>query len=84
MTLRAELKNLVRFWSPSHTKRTSAGYRKGGGIPPFAYRGRFLILMRFIDREFLILMIFIDPTKGLKKTCKLVEEGVPSVRSGPS
>ena len=29
-------------------------------------------------------MIFIDPTQGLKKTCKLVVEGVPSVRSGPS
>ena len=28
-------------------------------------------------------MIFIDPTQGLKKTCKLVVYGVPSVRSGP-
>ena len=69
MTLRDELKNLVRFRCASPTKRTSGGggggggggYRKGGDSPPFTCRGRFLILM-----------IFIDPTQGLKKTCKLV------------
>ena len=49
-TLRPELKNLVRFRRASLTKRTSGGVSKGGGgSPPFACRGRFLILMRFID-----------------------------------
>ena len=49
-TLRPELKNLVIFRRASPTKRTSGGVLKGGGgSPPFASRGRFLILMRFID-----------------------------------
>ena len=60
-TLRDELKNLVRFRRASPTKRTSGGVSWA-----------FLILMRFIDPRILNLVIFIDPTQGLKKTCKLV------------
>ena len=50
MTLRPELKNLVRFRRASPTKRTSGGVSKGGRQPPLrAVAGVFLILMRFID-----------------------------------
>ena len=49
-TLRAELKNLVRFRRTSPTKRTSGGVSKGGAAaPPSHVVGVFLILMRFID-----------------------------------
>ena len=34
-TFRHELKNLVRFRRASPTKRTSGGFRRGGGSPPF-------------------------------------------------
>ena len=69
-----------KIWSdfgahpPLNVEVGGGGGGGGGSSPPCTCRGHFSILIRFIDLTifYFILMIFIDHTQGLKKTCKLV------------